>query len=75
MARGCSNERSPTPNPAATAGAARQGSEKDSAPPTEEEFMAFAKGHCANFRVPRYLRVVADFGAIGMIASGKVHKA
>lgn len=29
----------------------------------------------ANFRVPRYLRVIADFEAIGMTASGKVKKA
>jgi fatty-acyl-CoA synthase len=30
---------------------------------------------CANFRVPRYLAVVASFEAIGMTASGKVQKA
>jgi fatty-acyl-CoA synthase len=29
----------------------------------------------AGFRVPRYLRIVADFEAIGMTASGKVQKA
>ena len=32
------------------------------------------KARCANFRVPRYLRIVADFEAIGMTASGKVQK-
>ena len=29
---------------------------------------------CANFRVPRYLRIVESFDAIGMTASGKVQK-
>jgi fatty-acyl-CoA synthase len=29
----------------------------------------------AGFRVPRYLRIVEDFEAIGMTASGKVQKA
>jgi fatty-acyl-CoA synthase len=32
------------------------------------------KEKVANFRVPRYLRIVADFEAIGMTASGKVQK-
>jgi fatty-acyl-CoA synthase len=32
------------------------------------------KKTCANFRVPRYLRIVPDFEAIGMTASGKVQK-
>lgn len=48
---------------------------KDGARATEAELTAFAKERCANFRVPRYLRVVADFEAIGMTASGKVQKA
>ncbi len=47
---------------------------KDGARATEEELTAFAKARCANFRVPRYLRIVADFEAIGMTASGKVQK-
>ena len=42
---------------------------------SEAEILAFAKQKSANFRVPRYLRVVADFEAIGMTASGKVQKA
>jgi fatty-acyl-CoA synthase len=42
---------------------------------TEPELIAFAKERCANFRVPRYLRIVSDFEAIGMTASGKVQKA
>jgi len=47
---------------------------KDGARATEDELTAFAKERCANFRVPRYLRIVADFEAIGMTASGKVQK-
>lgn len=41
---------------------------------SEEEILSFMKQRCANFRVPRYLRIVADFEAIGMTASGKVQK-
>jgi len=41
----------------------------------EEEILSFAKAKSANFRVPRYLRIVADFESIGMTASGKVQKA
>jgi fatty-acyl-CoA synthase len=41
---------------------------------SEEELLAFCKARCANFRVPRYLRIVSDFEAIGMTASGKVQK-
>jgi fatty-acyl-CoA synthase len=41
---------------------------------TEEELLAWCKARCANFRVPRYLRIVDDFEAIGMTASGKVQK-
>ena len=42
---------------------------------SEKELIAWAKERCANFRVPRYLRIVGDFEAIGMTASGKVQKA
>jgi fatty-acyl-CoA synthase len=42
---------------------------------TETELVAWTKNRCANFRVPRYLRIVDDFEAIGMTASGKVQKA
>ena len=38
------------------------------------ELIAWCKERCANFRVPRYLRIVEDFEAIGMTASGKVQK-
>jgi fatty-acyl-CoA synthase len=39
-----------------------------------DEILSFVKQRAANFRVPRYLRVVDDFEAIGMTASGKVQK-
>jgi fatty-acyl-CoA synthase len=41
----------------------------------EEELIGWCRARCANFRVPRYLRIVDDFEAIGMTASGKVQKA
>jgi fatty-acyl-CoA synthase len=41
----------------------------------EEELIGWCKARCANFRVPRYLRIVEDFESIGMTASGKVQKA
>ena len=42
---------------------------------SEQEILSFVKAKSANFRVPRYLRIVDDFEAIGMTASGKVQKA
>ena len=39
-----------------------------------DEILSFVKQKAANFRVPRYLRIVDDFEAIGMTASGKVQK-
>jgi fatty-acyl-CoA synthase len=41
---------------------------------SEAELLGWCKARMANFRVPRYLRIVADFEAIGMTASGKVQK-
>jgi len=41
---------------------------------TEADLVEWMKARCANFRVPRYLRIVGDFEAIGMTASGKVQK-
>jgi fatty-acyl-CoA synthase len=41
---------------------------------SEKELIEWCKARCANFRVPRYLKIVADFEAIGMTASGKVQK-
>jgi fatty-acyl-CoA synthase len=42
---------------------------------TPAALIAWTKERCANFRVPRYIRIVANFEAIGMTASGKVQKA
>jgi fatty-acyl-CoA synthase len=47
---------------------------KDGQRAQEAELIAWCKARSANFRVPRYLRIVADFEAIGMTASGKVQK-
>jgi fatty-acyl-CoA synthase len=47
---------------------------KSGAAATESELVAWTKEKCANFRVPRYLRIVKDFESIGMTASGKVQK-
>ena len=41
---------------------------------SEGELLGWCKTRCANFRVPRYLKIVADFESIGMTASGKVQK-
>jgi fatty-acyl-CoA synthase len=41
---------------------------------TADTLIAWTKERCANFRVPRYLKIVEDFEAIGMTASGKVQK-
>ena len=40
----------------------------------EKELTEWCKSRCANFRVPRYLKIVPDFESIGMTASGKVQK-
>ncbi|MGH8707390.1 MAG: class I adenylate-forming enzyme family protein [Burkholderiales bacterium] len=42
---------------------------------TEDALIAWVKERTAGFRVPRYLKIVQDFEAIGMTASGKVQKA
>jgi fatty-acyl-CoA synthase len=41
---------------------------------TEKELIDWCEARCANFRVPRYLKIVEDFESIGMTASGKVQK-
>jgi fatty-acyl-CoA synthase len=41
---------------------------------SEKELLEWCKARCANFRVPRYVRIVDNFEAIGMTASGKVQK-
>ena len=47
---------------------------KDGKSAEAQQLIDWCKARCANFRVPRYLRIVADFEAIGMTASGKVQK-
>ncbi len=47
---------------------------KANASASEDDLLAWCKARCANFRVPRYMRIVKDFEAIGMTASGKVQK-
>ena len=42
---------------------------------TGDALIAWTKQRCANFRVPRYVKIVHDFESIGMTASGKVQKA
>jgi fatty-acyl-CoA synthase len=39
-----------------------------------EEIIAWCRARCANFRVPRYVRIVDGFEAIGMTGSSKVQK-
>src|SRR5262249_41334635 len=41
---------------------------------SEAELIEFVRRRCANFRVPRFLAIVASFEAIGMTASGKGQK-
>lgn len=41
---------------------------------TPEELIDWARGRMANFRVPRYVRIVDGFEAIGMTGSAKVQK-
>ncbi|MGA0115253.1 MAG: AMP-binding protein [Burkholderiales bacterium] len=41
---------------------------------TPEELIAWSKERLANFRVPRYLKIVDSFEAIGMTGSAKVQK-
>jgi fatty-acyl-CoA synthase len=47
---------------------------KSGADTAPEDLIAWCKARCANFRVPRHLRVVDSFEAIGMTGSGKVQK-
>lgn len=39
-----------------------------------QELMDWCKPRCANFKVPRYVKVVAEFESIGMTGSSKVQK-
>jgi fatty-acyl-CoA synthase len=47
---------------------------KSGASVAEEDLISWTKTRCANFRVPRYLKIVESFESIGMTASGKVQK-
>jgi fatty-acyl-CoA synthase len=47
---------------------------KSGASTQEKELIDWCKARCANFRVPRHVRIVDNFEAIGMTASGKVQK-
>src|SRR4051794_11720321 len=47
---------------------------KNGASAREQDLIDWCKARSANFRVPRYLRIVENFEAIGMTASGKVQK-
>jgi len=39
-----------------------------------EELIAWCRSRCANFKVPRYLRIIDTFEGIGMTGSNKVQK-
>jgi fatty-acyl-CoA synthase len=41
---------------------------------TPEDIMTWSKARMANFRVPRYVRIVESFEQIGMTGSAKVQK-
>ncbi|MGE5523968.1 MAG: AMP-binding protein [Rhodospirillaceae bacterium] len=47
---------------------------KEGAHATPEEIMEWSKPRMANFRVPRYVRIVESFEHIGMTGSSKVQK-
>jgi fatty-acyl-CoA synthase len=47
---------------------------KEGASATPEEIIAWSKSRMANFRVPRYVRIVESFEDIGMTGSAKVQK-
>jgi fatty-acyl-CoA synthase len=39
-----------------------------------EEFIAWCRERCANFKVPRYLKLIDSFEGIGMTGSSKIQK-
>lgn len=47
---------------------------REGARASPEELIAWSRSHMANFRVPRYLRIVDTFDDIGMTGSAKVQK-
>jgi len=47
---------------------------KEGASATPEDIIAWSRSRMANFRVPRYVRIVESFDSIGMTGSAKVQK-
>jgi fatty-acyl-CoA synthase len=47
---------------------------KEGAAATAEDLVAWCKERCAGFKVPRYVRFVDNFDAIGMTASAKIQR-
>lgn len=47
---------------------------REGAAVSPEEIIAWSRSHMANFRVPRYLKIVDSFDDIGMTGSAKVQK-
>ena len=47
---------------------------RDGAYATPDEIIALSKERLANFRVPRYVKIIGSFDAIGMTGSTKVQK-
>jgi len=47
---------------------------KDGARATSEEIVEWSKARMANFRVPRYVKIVDSFETIGMTGSAKIQK-
>jgi fatty-acyl-CoA synthase len=47
---------------------------KEGAAAEPQEFIDWCKARCANFKVPRYVRIIDTFEVIGMTGSNKVQK-
>jgi fatty-acyl-CoA synthase len=47
---------------------------KEGAAAEPDELIAWCRARCANFKVPRYLRIIDTFEGIGMTGSNKVQK-
>jgi fatty-acyl-CoA synthase len=47
---------------------------KEGASAEPQEFIDWCKARCANFKVPRYVRIIDTFEVIGMTGSNKVQK-
>lgn len=62
------------PDPRLTEVVAAYVQRKDGMRATPEELIAWCKERCAGFKVPRYVRFVENFDAIGMTASSKIQR-